>query len=142
MNNNYPEYILRVLRERNDLEEDDTSMDEEFQNMAPARVLKECLEWEGISGYSSWLMSRIYDIYGIHLDGFNCVVDKEDKAKFVRGFGNFMRHNTGMRTEIMGMEMDEDEMVTIYYEGGGTRKANIYADSELAALRDILKNEK
>lgn len=25
MNNNYPEHILRVLRERNDLEEDDTS---------------------------------------------------------------------------------------------------------------------
>lgn len=140
MNNNYPEHILRVLRERNDLEEDDTSMDEEFQNMAPARVLKECLEWEGISGYGSWLMARIYDIYGIHLDGFNCVVDKEDKAKFVRGFGNFMRHNTGMRTEIMGMEMDEHEIVTIHYEGGGTHKANIHSDSELAALRDILKN--
>lgn len=31
MNNNYPEHILRVLRERNDLEEDDTSRDEEFQ---------------------------------------------------------------------------------------------------------------
>lgn len=73
MNNNYPEYILRVLRERNDLEEDDTSRDEEFQNMAPASVLEECLEWEGISGYSSWLMARIYDIYGIHLDGFNSV---------------------------------------------------------------------
>lgn len=141
MNNNYPEYILRVLRERNDLEEDDTSMDEEFQNMAPYRVLEECLEWEGIIGYGHWLMSIIYDIYGIHLDGFNGVVDKEDKAKFVRGFGNFMRHNTELRTEILGMEMDEHEIVTIHYEGGGTRKANIYADSELAALRDILKNE-
>ena len=142
MNNNYPEYILRVLRERNDLEEDDTSMDEEFQNMDPYRVLKECLEWEGIIGYGQWLMSRIYDIYGIHLNGFNDVVDKEDKAKFVRGFGNFMRHNTGMRTEIMGMEMDEEEIVTIHYEGGATRKANICGDSEPAALRDILKNER
>ena len=141
MNNNYPEHILRILRERNDLEEDDTSMDEEFQNMVPARVLRECLEWEGIRRYSSWLMARIYDIYGIHLDGFNGIVDKQDKAKFVRGFGNFMRCNTGMRTEIIGMEMDEHEIVTIHYEGGGTRKANIYADSEIAAIRDIMKDE-
>lgn len=141
MNNNYPEHILRILRERNDLEETDTSRDEEFQNMVPARVLRECLEWEGIRRYSSWLMARIYDIYGIHLDGFNGVIDKGDKAKLVRGFGNFMRCNTGMATGIMGMEMDEHEIVTIHYEGGGTRKANIYADSELAALRDILKNE-
>ena len=141
MNNNYPEHILRVLRERNDLEETDTSRDEEFQNMAPARVLRECLEWEGIRRYSSWLMARIYDIYGIHLDGFNGVIDKQDKAKLVRGFGNFMRHNTGMATGIMSMEMDEHEIVTIHYEGGRTRKANINGDSELAALRDILKNE-
>lgn len=28
MNNNYPEYILRVLRERNDLEEDDEFFEE------------------------------------------------------------------------------------------------------------------
>lgn len=141
MNNNYPEHILRILRESNNLEEDDTSRDEEFQNMVPARVLRECLEWEGIRRYSSWLMARIYDIYGIHLDGFNGVIDKQDKAKLVRGFGNFMRCNTGMATGIMSMEMDEHEIVTIHYEGGGTRKANIYADSELAALRDILKNE-
>lgn len=40
----------------------------------------------------------------------------------------------------MGMEMDEHEIVTIHYEGGGIHKANIHSDSELAALRDILKN--
>lgn len=35
MNNHYPEHILQILRERNDLEDDDTSRDEEFQNMVP-----------------------------------------------------------------------------------------------------------
>ena len=68
MNNNYPEHILRVLRKRNDLEEDDTSRDEEFQNMAPARVLRECLEWEGIIGYGSWLMARIVPTESILMD--------------------------------------------------------------------------
>lgn len=140
MNNHYPEHILQILRERHDLEEGDTSRDEEFQNMVPSRVFKEYLEWEGIQGYAESFMSAIYDIYGIHLNGFNCVWDKEDKAKLVRGFGNFLRFNTGMRTEILGMEMDDKEMVTIFYEGGGTHTANIHCDSELAALRDILKN--
>lgn len=140
MNNHYPEHILQILRERHDLEEGDTSRDEEFQNMNPARVLNACLEWEGIQGYGAWLMAKIYDIYGIYLDGMNSVIDKEDKAKFIRGFGNFLRFNTGMRTEILGMEMDDKEEVTIFYEGGGTHTANIHCDSELAALRDILKN--
>lgn len=33
MNNNYPEYILRVLRERNDLEEDDITGNIIFSEM-------------------------------------------------------------------------------------------------------------
>lgn len=138
MNNNYPESILKILRQRKDLEEDDTSRDEEFNEMSPHAVFEEVLEWEGIQGYSWWILCKIRDIYGMYL--MDAKVG-EDKSEFVKGFGNFMRYNTRFRTEIMGMEMDEHEIVTIHYEGGGTRKANIYADSELATLRDILKNE-
>lgn len=138
MNHNYPESIMEILRQRKDLEENDTSRDEEFNEMSPHAVFEEVLEWEGIQGYSWWILCKIQDIYGMYLMDAKI---GEDKAEFVKGFGNFMRYNTRFRTEIMGMEMDKHEIVTIHYEGGGTRKANIYADSELAALRDILKNE-
>ena len=138
MNHNYPESILEILRQRKDLEENDTSRDEEFNEMSPHAVFEEVLEWEGIQGYSWWILCKIHDIYGMYL--MEAKVG-EDKAEFVKGFGNFMRYNTRYRTEIMGMEMDEHEIVTIHYEGGGTHKANIYADSELAAILDILKNE-
>lgn len=139
MNHNYPESILKILRQRKGLEEDDTSRDEEFNEMSPHAVFEEVLQWEGIDCYYSWyILCKIRDIYGIYL--MDAKVD-ENKAEFVKGFGNFMRYNTRFRTEIVGMEMGEHEIVTIHYEGGGTRNANIYADSELAALRDILKNE-
>lgn len=138
MNQNYPESILKILRQRKGLEEDDTSRDKEFTEMSPDAVFEEVLEWEGIQGYCWWILCKIRDIYGMYL--MDAKVG-ENKAEFVKGFGNFMRYNTRFRTEIMGMEMGEHEIVTIHYEGGGTRKANIYADSELAALRDILKNE-
>ena len=135
----YPEYIMRNLREYHGLDEDDTSRDEEFQAMSPSEALIACLEYEGICGYGEWLFNRIADIYGINLgrphdsDG-----DKEEKAQFVRGFGNFIALNAD-RTGVVKMEMDEHESVTITYHGGGTHKTSIYADSCSAAMRDILK---
>lgn len=144
MNHNYPEYILKVLREREGMEEDDTSMDETFQDYNPDEVIRHMLEWEGICGYTSTILGWIADIYGIKLTGdYNCVCDKSDKAKFVKGFGNFMRYNTGGRTEIIGMEMfdKERELVNVIYRGGHGRTVSVDGDSEIAVIRDIMKKE-
>lgn len=57
MNHNYPEHIMETLRQRIGLEEDDTSRDEELQMLTPQEALNECLEWEGIDGYTSWILN-------------------------------------------------------------------------------------
>ncbi len=143
MNQDYPEYILQKLRQRQDLDEDDTSMDETFQDMQPDQVFKECLEWEGICGYTSTILGWIADIYGIYLKGSHAVYDRSDKRRFVKGFGNFMRYNTGDRTEIHSMTLQKEgpELVDIRYTGGHGRTVNIGLDSEIATIRDIMKNE-
>lgn len=66
----YPEYILRYLRQRWDMKPDDTSRDENFQGMEPSRVFKEVLSWNGlIGGWSNQIVGWIKDIYGIDLEG-------------------------------------------------------------------------
>lgn len=66
--NNYPEYILRRLRLREDLDGNDTSMDEQFNNYLPNKVFKEVCEWEGLFGWYEILKGWIKAIYGIDLD--------------------------------------------------------------------------
>ena len=63
----YPEYIMERLRQRYDLAADDTSMDCEFGEWTKGKVFREVLEWEGICGYSDWLLGLVEDIYGIEL---------------------------------------------------------------------------
>ena len=133
MNNNYPEHILRVLRERNDLEEDDTSRDEELQMLTPEEALNECLEWEGIDGYTSWILNVIRDTFKVKL-----VKDFQDMSKqdFVQGLGNIFAAQDYM-DDIVAMQMDDKEQVTVYFRGGGTKKANFAMDSRIATIQDI-----
>ena len=64
----YPEHILRRLRQREDLEETDTSMDERFNNYSPKKAFREVCEWEGFLGWDGQIKRWIEDIYGIQLD--------------------------------------------------------------------------
>ena len=41
-----PEYILKKLRQRNDLDKDDKSRDEEFNRMSPLEKLRSVSGWE------------------------------------------------------------------------------------------------
>lgn len=63
----YPEYIMERLRQRYDLDADETSMDWKFEKWPKEKVFREVLEWEGICGYSNWLLGLVEDIYGIEL---------------------------------------------------------------------------
>jgi hypothetical protein len=65
--NDYPEYILRKLRQREGLEEEDTSMDTELKNMSPSVAFNEVCTWEGLCGYGDTIEGWIADIYGIDL---------------------------------------------------------------------------
>lgn len=69
MNQNYNEAVLKSLRNIEDLDINDTSRDEEFQNMDPREVLDIILRYEGIIGYTSWILELIKNIYKVELDG-------------------------------------------------------------------------
>lgn len=135
MNHNYPEHIMQTLRKRINLEEDDTSRDEELQMLTPQEALSECLEWEGIHGYTSWILNVIRDTFKVKL-----VRDFQDMSKqdFVQGLGNIFAAQDRME-DIVGMRMDDKEQVTVYFRGGGTHKANCAMDSKTATIRDIFK---
>ena len=135
MNHNYPEHIMETLRQRIGLEEDDTSRDEELQMLTPQEALNECLEWEGIDGYTSWILNVIRDTFKVKL-----VKDFQDMSKqdFVQGLGNIFAAQDYM-DGVTGMRMDEHEQVTVYFVGGGTHKANCAMDSKRATISDILK---
>lgn len=66
--NKYPDYILRRLRLREDLDDNDTSMDEQFNNYSPDKVFSEVCEWEGLIGWSGRLKGWIEVIYNVNLD--------------------------------------------------------------------------
>lgn len=135
MNHNYPEHIMETLRQRIGLEEDDTSRDEELQMLTPQEALNECLEWEGIDGYTSWILNVIRDTFKVKL-----VKDFQDMSKqdFVQGLGNIFAAQDYM-DGVTGMRMDEHEQVTVYFVDGGTHKANCAMDSKRATISDILK---
>ena len=64
---NYPESILKILRQRIDLEEDDTSKDTLFLRYSKDKVLQEVLEWEGFIGYKNQIKEWIEQIYFVDL---------------------------------------------------------------------------
>ncbi len=63
----YPDYIMQKVRQRLNLEECDTSKDEEINNMSHGTVLDHVMEWEGIIGYRYTIHDWIKDIYDVDL---------------------------------------------------------------------------
>ena len=76
MKNKYPEYIMKVLRQRLGLDEDDTLRDDEINIYSPSEAFDEMLFWEGICGYTDTIIYWIEGIYGIDLDAL--VTEMED----------------------------------------------------------------
>ena len=135
MNQNYPDNIMEILRQRVGLDEDDTSRDAELQTLTPVEALEECLSWEGIEGYTGWILDVIRDTFKVKLKNDFQDMSKQD---FVQGLGNIFYAQNDM-DGVTGMRMDEHEQVTVYFVGGGTHKANCAMDSKRAIISDILK---
>lgn len=138
MSHNYPEHILKKLRE---YYEDchDTYTDEDFQEMGEADVFAILLEQEGIIGYDYKIMSWIKDVWGYNLVG-NGICEHLTKADTVRAFSAFIKNHDKNSTGVQTMELDDEEnKVTITYRGGGTHTALVGGDSFIAMLSDIIK---
>ena len=62
--NLYENYIMEAVRQNMDLEEDDTSRDEEIMAMPKSEVFERWLEWEGImGGYGEMIRGAIVEIW-------------------------------------------------------------------------------
>ena len=88
MNQNYPEYILKKLRIFNGLEEEDTSRDEEFQELPPEEVFDQVMKFDGIIGYRYTMLRWIQDIFKVKLDPAG---DDQSTEDFTRGLNNIRR---------------------------------------------------
>lgn len=87
MNHNYPEHIVKKLRELDGLDEDNNSKDTEFQEMSPQEVFDAVLRYEGIIGYGFTILSLIEDIFKVRL-----IVDYEEQPRedFLQGLLNIL----------------------------------------------------
>ena len=66
--NRYPEHIMKTLRQRLGLEEDDASRDEFINTYSPSEAFEEVCNWEGLINYASEIKWWIESIYGVDLD--------------------------------------------------------------------------
>lgn len=73
----YPEYILKCVRQRHDLEANNTSQDKAFQSWSKYQILNDYLIWNGILGYTDTFISLFEDIYGIELKEDEITYDAE-----------------------------------------------------------------
>lgn len=65
-----PNYIMKDLRQRRGLDENDTSQDEEILEMSGFEFFDEWLKWNGFIGYTQDFLDVIFCAYGIDLREF------------------------------------------------------------------------
>lgn len=59
-----------------------------------------------------------------------------DRKLFVHNLGELL---TQTRDGLVSCELDDDDIVTLTYKGGGTRQVNVHMDSYAAIVRDVAK---
>lgn len=67
MDNNYPEYIMRNVRQTLDIGAYDPSLDDTINNMPKLEVLRRYWQWEGIIGYETEMIRVIEAIFGVNI---------------------------------------------------------------------------
>lgn len=65
-----PNYIMKDLRQLRELDENDTSQDEEILAMSGFEFFDEWLKWNGFLGYTRDFIDVIYFAYGIDLTSY------------------------------------------------------------------------
>ena len=67
MENKYPEYIMKNLRQRRGLEEDDVKEDQDINTLSPSEAFDEVCNWEGLINYGGIIKGWVNDIYGVKI---------------------------------------------------------------------------
>ena len=67
MYNNYPEYIMRNVRQTLDIGAYDPSLDDTINNMSKLEVLRRYWQWEGIIGYETEMIRVIEAIFSVNI---------------------------------------------------------------------------
>ena len=114
MNHKYPEHILCTIREWHDMERDDTSRDEEFQQMSPEDVFGIILHYEGIVGYTNSVLGWVAEIFKVQLSKYG---EHQTQEEFVLGMKNIVDANEATNRPI-AMRVDESDRVYVLFEGG------------------------
>lgn len=65
-----PEHIMEILRQRRYLDEYDESEDEEILAMSGKEFMDELLGWEGLLGYTDYIIEIIEMAFGIDLENW------------------------------------------------------------------------
>lgn len=138
-NYKYPEYILKMVRQHQGLDDNDCSKDEEFQSASPEWVFDAVLEWNGLIHMDYKIHSWIEGVYGIALCPDDLAPNDQSREDFVRGLGNLFRAFPRVDScEVVTMEMDENEIVHVLFKSGYTKKANVAMDSRRSMISDII----
>lgn len=74
--NKYLDSIMEAVRQNLGLEADDTSKDDEINEMTRQEVLDRVCKWNGLIGYADTIREWIEDIWGVDLDN---VAERHDE---------------------------------------------------------------
>ena len=61
---------------------------------------------------------------------------KLDRRIFVNNLGVLLSQT---REQVVSAELDDNEIVTITFKGGATKKVNVHMDSYAAIIKDVMK---
>ena len=117
-NNNYSEYIMRTLRHQHGGDEDNTEDDDILQSYSPEAVFTHMLEYEGIFGYSHYILQWIEDIFKVRL-----IADynhSQDPEEFLEGISNIMKANRIEDNFLLFTKEDLDGRYMVFKELNGS----------------------
>ena len=106
MNQNYPEYIMRMLRSWEGLAEDNTSYDSIVQEQSPYMVFAKVLEHEGIIGYHDSILAWIADIFKVKLNPY---AETQSRQDYVEGLTNISRAHRELVNALAVGEITEQQ---------------------------------
>lgn len=113
MNQNYPEYVMEALRESENLQYNDTSMDEELSRLSPYSAFLALLESEGIYGYAHSILSWIEDTFKVRLE--TNYAHSQSTEDFVQGMANIAKAY-GSSNEFILMKLNDNGKENIYFK--------------------------
>ena len=62
-----PKYIVKIVRQRLDLDENNDSRDATIGRMSNDEIFEHLCEWEGLINYANKIKTWVKDVYGVEL---------------------------------------------------------------------------